>query len=53
MGTVKSKPCDFIVTTYEFEKNFAEQDNVVFVRNIVDVNEMKQKLSEYFEKIGG
>lgn len=20
MGTVKSKPCDFIVTTYEFEK---------------------------------
>ena len=53
MGTVKGKPCDFFVTTYEFEKQFADQDNVIFVKNIVDVNEMKDKLSAYFSKLEG
>lgn len=50
MGTVKGKECDFIVTTYGFQKNFADQDNVVFVNNIVDVNEMKEALKSYLER---
>lgn len=50
MGTVKGKECDFIVTTYGFQKNFADQDNVVFVNNIVDVNEMKEALKNYLER---
>ena len=49
MGTVKGKPCDLIVTTEGFRKNFAGQDNVVFVNNIMDVNEVKGKLKEYLE----
>lgn len=49
MGTVKGKPCDLIVTTESFHKNFAEQENVVFVNNIMDVNEVKGKLKEYLD----
>ena len=50
MGTVKGKECDLIVTTYGFQKNFADQDNVVFINNIVDVKEVKEALQVYFEK---
>lgn len=49
MGTVKGKKYDFIVTTYSFKKNFADQDNVVYVNNIVDAKEMKTKLEEYLK----
>lgn len=49
MGTVKGKECDLIVTTNGFKKQFADQDNVVFVENIVDVNEMKKALKTYLE----
>lgn len=52
MGTVNSKPCDLIVTTEGFRKNFAECDHVVFVNNIVDVVETKQKLETYFKGKG-
>lgn len=52
MGTVKGKPCDFIVTTESFKKNFSEQDNVVYVKNIVDVGEVKQRLMEYLQRKG-
>ena len=47
MGTVKGRDCDLIVTTESFRKNFAEQDNVVYVNNIVSVEEAKGKLEEY------
>lgn len=47
MGTVKGKPCDFIVTTEGFTSQFKDIDNVVFVSNIVDVNEVKEKISHY------
>lgn len=47
MGTVNSKPCDVIVTSNEFRKNFEGQDNVVYVDNFVDVNEMRRKLDAY------
>lgn len=49
MGTVKGKPCDFIVTTDEFRKNFADQDNVVYLKNMVNVSEAKDKLEEYLK----
>lgn len=49
MGTVKGRECDFIVTTFGFQKNFAEQENVVFVNNIVDVKEMKTALETYLK----
>ena len=49
MGTVKGKQCDLIVTTTSFEKNFANQNNVIYVKNIVDVNEIKLKLEDYLK----
>lgn len=52
MGTVKGRPCDFIVTTHEFKKQFAEADNVIFVQNMLDVNEMKQKIDAYMKEKG-
>lgn len=52
MGTVKGRECDFIVTTESFRKNFANQDNVVYVNNIVDVKEAKEKLEVYLKEKG-
>lgn len=52
MGTVKGKPCDFIVTTEEFRKNFADQDNVVYLENMVDASEAKNKLEQYLKEKG-
>lgn len=51
MGTVKGKECDLIVTSEEFRSNF-DQENVVFVNNIMDVNEVQTKLTAYFEENG-
>lgn len=50
MGTIKGVNADLIVTTEGFRKNFADQDNVVYVDNIVDVDEVYEKLKEYFER---
>lgn len=50
MGTIRSQPCDLIVTTDGFRKNFSGQDNVVFVKSIVDVAETKEKLKAYLEQ---
>ena len=52
MGTVKGRECDFIVTTESFRKNFANQDNVVYINNIVDVKEVKEKLEVYLKEKG-
>lgn len=49
MGTVKGKPCDLIVTTEGFRKNFIDQDNVVYINNIMNVEEVKSKLKEYLD----
>lgn len=51
MGTVKGIPCDFIVTTEEFRKNFEGQENVVYLDSIIDVKEAKEKIGAYLEKI--
>lgn len=52
MGTVKGRDCDFIVTTESFRKNFADQDNVVYIESIVNVEETKRKLEEYLTSKG-
>ncbi len=49
MGTVKGKPCDLIITTESFRKHFADQENVVYINNIMDVEEVKGKLKEYLD----
>lgn len=49
MGTIKSKQADLFITTEGFRKSFQDQDNVVYVTNIVDKVEMKNKLTAYFE----
>jgi len=50
MGTIRGQKCDMIVTTESFRDSFLEQDNVVFVKNIMDVDEAKEKLSVFLEK---
>lgn len=50
MGTVKGRQCDLIVTTEGFRKNFESQDNVVYINNIVDVKETKEKLEIYLKE---
>lgn len=52
MGTVKGKDRDFIVTSEEFRSNFSDDSNVIFVNNIMDVNEVKEKLTTYFIERG-
>ncbi|MFV0551227.1 MAG: PTS sugar transporter subunit IIB [Anaerorhabdus sp.] len=49
MGTIKGQNCDLIVTTEGFRKNFADQENVVYIDNIVDVKETKEKLETYLK----
>ena len=48
MGTVRGKDFDLLVTMEGFKTNFEDLDNVVYVNNIVDVNEVREKLEEYF-----
>lgn len=52
MGTIKGKECDLIVTTDGFKKEFADRDDVIFVTNIVNKEEIKEKLKEHLN-IGG
>jgi len=50
MGTIKGVNADLIITTEGFRKNFKDQDNVIFVNNIVDLNEVQEKLKVYLER---
>jgi len=50
MGTVKGKACDLIVTTDGFTEQFSDTDHVVFVSNILDVNEAKEKIELFLDK---
>ena len=47
MGTIKSKQADLIITTDGFKRDFADRENVIFVTNIVNKEEMKTKLQQY------
>ena len=49
MGTVESQSADLIVTTRDFEKNFKDRENVVFLDNPVDES-AEEKLRIYFEE---
>lgn len=50
MGTIKGKECDIIMTTTGFKKNFENYNNVIFIENIVDKEEVTKKLKDFFEK---
>lgn len=47
-GTVDSKGADLIVTSADFQDRFAGRSNVVFVNNVVNTAEVKEKLEAYF-----
>ncbi len=49
-GTVASKNADLIVTSADFQERFAGRENVVFVNNVVNTGEVKEKLKSYLEK---
>ena len=49
-GTVDSRNADLIVTSADFESRFAGRDNVVFVTNVVNKEEVKGKLKAYLER---
>ena len=50
MGTIKSKTADIIITTTGFKRNFEGQDNVIYVKNIVDKKELKQELEAFLNR---
>ncbi|WP_347300043.1 PTS sugar transporter subunit IIB [Dolosigranulum savutiense] len=50
MGTVESQSADLIVTTRDFEKNFKDREDVVFLDNPVDEESAEEKLRIYFEE---
>ena len=49
-GTVGSKDADLIVTSQDFAEKFAGKENVIFVNNIVNVDEIKEKRHNYLEE---
>ncbi len=48
-GTVDSRGADLIVTSADFESRFSGRDNVIFVNNVVNTGEVKEKLKTYLE----
>lgn len=48
-GTVDSRNADLIVTSEDFRSRFAERKNVVFVKNVVNTGEVKEKLDAFFK----
>ena len=51
-GTLDSRNADLIVTSADFESRFAGRDNVVYVTNVVNKEEVKGKLKAYLESHG-
>lgn len=51
-GTVDSRNADLIVTSADFESRFVGRDNVVYVTNVVNKEEVKGKLKAYLESHG-
>lgn len=48
-GTVDSKNADLIVTSADFQDEFAKRNNVIFINNVVNTEEVKEKLKSYLE----
>jgi len=51
-GTMVGMKCDLIVAAEDFRDEMTNQKNVVFVKNVVKVEEIKGVLKEYLEKNG-
>ena len=51
-GTVDSKQADLIVTSEDFESRFGGRSNVIFIKNVVNTEEVKEKLKTYLETNG-
>lgn len=50
MGTIKGKDYDLLVTSEEFRENFEEQNNAIFIKNIMSKDEVKSELESYFNR---
>jgi len=51
-GTMEGLKYDLIVAAEDFREDLSNRKNVVFVRNVVKVEEIKSVLKEYLEKEG-
>ena len=51
-GTMEGMKFDLIVAAEDFREELSNRKNVVFVRNVVKVEEIKGVLKEYLEKEG-
>jgi PTS system ascorbate-specific IIB component len=52
VGSAKSQKPDIVVTSPEFASSFANSNvKLVLIKNYVDANEMKQKLSEVLQNM--
>ena len=48
-GTVGGKPVDLIVTSEDFAERFADRTDVVYLKNVLNAAEAKEKLRAYLE----
>ncbi len=54
MGTIAGVPHDLIMSSNDLKGSFPENIvNIVYVDNIVDVNEVKEKLIQFLNEKGG
>ena len=51
-GTVEGMHPDLIVASEDFREEFADHDNVVYVKNVVKSDEAKERLREYLTAKG-
>ena len=49
-GTVDSRNADLIVTSADFQDRFAGRSNVIYITNVVNTGEVKEKLKTYLEE---
>ena len=52
VGTVGSKDVDLIVASQDFADNLSEYKNVIFLKNIMNKAEVKEKLEKYIKEKG-
>lgn len=49
-GTIGSQQADVIVAAEDFREKLSDRQNVVFVQNIINTEEVTEKMREYLEK---
>ena len=52
VGTVGSKDVDLIVASQDFADNLSEYKNIIFLKNIMNKAEVKEKLEKYIKEKG-